>query len=103
MKFKLTYATMFDPPAEMDARFEAALAEVRAGLGAHYLLHIDGQDCPGAASQARHTPIDQRVLLGHFSRASSAQAEQASRVPDHQTVHARGNRLELPRLQIDDP
>jgi len=77
MKFELTYATMFDPPAEMDARFEAALVDVRIGLGKHHLLHIDGQDCSGAVSQARHSPIDQRVLLGHFSRASTAQAEQA--------------------------
>ena len=43
MKFELTYATMFDPPAEMDARFEAALAEVRGGLGARHLLHINGR------------------------------------------------------------
>ncbi len=77
MKFELTYATMFDPPAEMDARFEAALDDVRAGLGANHLLHINGHDCPGAVSEARHSPIDQRLLLGHFSRASTAQAEQA--------------------------
>ena len=57
MKFKLTYATMFDPPAEMDARFDAALADVRTGLGAHYLLHIDGQDYQGAVSQARYSGV----------------------------------------------
>ena len=27
--FKLTYSTMFDPPAELHARFEAALAKIR--------------------------------------------------------------------------
>jgi len=29
MTFTLTYSTMFDPPAEMHSRFEAALAELR--------------------------------------------------------------------------
>ena len=28
MNFKLTYATMFNPPAEMHTRFDAALAEL---------------------------------------------------------------------------
>ena len=30
MSFKLTYATMFDPPEELHQRFEAALARVAA-------------------------------------------------------------------------
>jgi len=42
MTFKLTYSTMFDPPEEMHARFEAALAEVRAGLGTTHPLHVRG-------------------------------------------------------------
>ena len=33
MDFKLTYATMFDPPAEFHERFEAALAKVGGSLG----------------------------------------------------------------------
>ena len=28
-KFKLTYATMFDPPEELHTRFEGALAELK--------------------------------------------------------------------------
>ena len=31
--FKLTYATMFNPPEELHTRFEEALATVKAGLG----------------------------------------------------------------------
>ena len=30
MNFKLTYATMFNPPAEMHTHFDAALAELNA-------------------------------------------------------------------------
>ena len=40
MSFKLTYATMFEPPAALHARFDAAVARVRERLGGrYYLLH----------------------------------------------------------------
>ncbi|MEO8364961.1 MAG: aldehyde dehydrogenase family protein [Pseudoxanthomonas sp.] len=77
MSFKLTYATMFDPPVELHERFEAALAEVERQLGGQHLLHVDGVDCPGAGSEQRHGPIDQRRLLGHFAVADAAQAGRA--------------------------
>ena len=77
MSFKLTYATMFDPPAEMHARFDAALAEVKAALGATHALHIAGVDRASAAHDARRSPIDQRCLLGHFPLASSDDANDA--------------------------
>ncbi len=31
--FKLTYATMFNPPEELHTRFDEALVMVKAGLG----------------------------------------------------------------------
>lgn len=77
MSYKLTYATMFDPPADLHVRFDAALAEIEAGLGAAYALHIEGKDCAGAASEQRRSPIDQRRVLGQFALADSAQANQA--------------------------
>src|SRR5207344_1541990 len=44
MSFKLTYATMFDPPEELHVRFEAALAGLRTRLGAEHALHVGGED-----------------------------------------------------------
>ena len=47
MEYKLTYSTMFDPPPALHERFEAALARVRAGLGAtHAQLHRRAQTTP---------------------------------------------------------
>ena len=40
MSFKLTYATMFDPPEELHQRFEAAMARVSASLGRRHPLYI---------------------------------------------------------------
>jgi 1-pyrroline-5-carboxylate dehydrogenase len=77
MRFKLTYATMFDPPAEMHAHFDAALAEVKAALGATHDLHIAGIDRASARHDARNSPIDQRCLLGNFPLASRNDADEA--------------------------
>ena len=77
MSYKLTYATMFDPPADLHLRFDAALAEVQAELGASHALYIDGKECAGADSEQRRSPIDQRRVLGTFALADAAQAAQA--------------------------
>ncbi|MGH8026074.1 MAG: aldehyde dehydrogenase family protein [Pseudoxanthomonas sp.] len=77
MSYKLTYATMFDPPADLHVRFDAALAGVEAALGATHALHIDGKDCAGADSEQRRSPIDRRRVLGRFALADAAQAGQA--------------------------
>src|SRR5437764_257164 len=69
MNFKLTYATMFNPPPEMHARFDAALAEINSGLGATHPLYIDGQDRVSASHDTRRSPIDQRRVLGRFPLA----------------------------------
>jgi len=67
MTFKLTYSTMFDPPEEMHTRFEAALAEVRKGLGADYRMYIDGADVGGDRPMSDNlSPVDRRVVLGRF-------------------------------------
>ena len=63
MSFKLTYSTMFDPPEEMHDSFEAALAEVRAGLGATHTMYIDGQDVAVELCAENRSPVDQRVIL----------------------------------------
>ena len=70
MSFKLTYATMFNPPADMHARFESALAEINRSLGAKHALYVNGEDRATASHDTRRSPIDQRRVLGHFPLAS---------------------------------
>ena len=77
MSFKLTYATMFDPPEELHQRFEAALAEVRSTLGTRYELYIGGRDVAGSATLDKYSPADSRVLLGRFAVADAALVERA--------------------------
>jgi acyl-CoA reductase-like NAD-dependent aldehyde dehydrogenase len=70
MNFKLTYATMFNPPAEMHTQFDAALAALNASLGATHALYINGEDRVSATHDTRRSPVDQRRILGHFPLAS---------------------------------
>lgn len=77
MTYKLTYSTMFDPPAEMHTQFDAVLREVRAGLGAKYALFIDGADAHTSMYRAKHSPIDRTLVLGHFSQATAQDAQRA--------------------------
>jgi 1-pyrroline-5-carboxylate dehydrogenase len=79
MSFRLTYATMFDPPEAMHERFDAALEVVRARLGARHLLHIDGADSGTSVHAARPSPIDRDLLLGEFAVADRGHAEAAMR------------------------
>ena len=37
--FKLTYATMFDPPEELHTLFEQVLADVKANFGQEYMFN----------------------------------------------------------------
>ncbi|HYL03399.1 MAG TPA: aldehyde dehydrogenase family protein [Steroidobacteraceae bacterium] len=77
MGFKLTYATMFDPPEELHQRFEATLARTLRALGARHGLHIGGEDRPAERSSPKMNPADNRQLLGEFAAAGAAEAEAA--------------------------
>ena len=77
MSFRLTYATMFDPPEAMHQRFEAAHATVRAGLGASHPLFIDGRDVDGDGVASRPSPVDTTLDLGRFALAGPVHVGQA--------------------------
>ena len=71
-QFRLTYSTMFNPPEALHQAFEAALLRVRNALGGTHLLHIDGRDVAAQEQYCTSSPIDTRLQLGNFQRASVA-------------------------------
>jgi 1-pyrroline-5-carboxylate dehydrogenase len=79
MSFRLTYATMFDPPAAMHERFDAALAVVRSQLGARHELFVNGSDLAAARYAPRSSPIDGALDLGEFPVAGRGDVEAAMR------------------------
>jgi 1-pyrroline-5-carboxylate dehydrogenase len=77
--FKLTYATMFNPPEELHVRFEEALANVRAKLGEEHAMIIGGQDRFADEKFEDRSPVDTNVVLGIFQKGTAADAEDAVR------------------------
>ncbi len=77
MSFRLTYATMFNPPEVLHERFDAALQTVSAGLGARHGLHLDGRDVEATAHAARYSPIDLDRRLGEFAIAGRKDVDTA--------------------------
>ncbi len=75
--FKLTYATMFDPPEAMHTRFEAALTRARSELGRDHPMLIDGKDRYAEAKFEDRSPIDAGWLLGTFQKGSVQDATDA--------------------------
>ena len=68
MNFKLTYASMFDPPESLHQSFEAALARLASQGPRDHALYIDGRDHAAAAMREKFTPIDRWPAAGPFCR-----------------------------------
>lgn len=75
--FRLTYSTMFDPPAELHERFDASLARLRPRIGGDYPQWIKGEARPGRTHFEVRSPIDRDWLLGRFARGSAQDAADA--------------------------
>ncbi len=75
--FKLTYATMFNPPEELHERFDEALEAVKARLGQEYGMIINGEDVFAAEKFESRSPANTDVVLGVFQKGTAEDAERA--------------------------
>jgi 1-pyrroline-5-carboxylate dehydrogenase len=75
--FKLTYATMFNPPEELHTRFEEALEQVRGKLGQEHGMIINGQDAFSDEKFDDRSPVDTDVVLGVFQKGTGEDATRA--------------------------
>jgi 1-pyrroline-5-carboxylate dehydrogenase len=79
MSFRLTYATMFNPPEAMHERFDAALETVAGRLGETHSLFINGTETAGSGLVPRTSPIDRDRQLGRFAVGDARHADAAVR------------------------
>jgi 1-pyrroline-5-carboxylate dehydrogenase len=75
--FKLTYATMFNPPEELHTRFDAALAAVRANLGQEYGMLINGAEAFAGTKFKSTNPSNTEEVLGYFQTGTAEDANTA--------------------------
>ena len=77
MSFKLTYATMFNPPEELHTRFSEAMAETKANLGQEYPMFINGEERYVDEKYKEYSPINTEMHLATFQKGSAKDAEDA--------------------------
>lgn len=75
--FKLTYATMFDPPDELHKSFDDAVTALKANLGKEYGMIIDGKDVFAEEKYKDHSPINTDWVLAVMQKGNSQHANQA--------------------------
>ncbi len=75
--FKLTYATMFNPPEELHTRYEEALARIRGKLGQEFAMIIDGEERTAAEKFEDRNPAKTDEVLGIFQQGSAQDAADA--------------------------
>ncbi|MFN8597369.1 MAG: aldehyde dehydrogenase family protein [Anaerolineae bacterium] len=75
--FKLTYATMFNPPESMHTSFDKAVAKFHAEMGKDVPMLINGQDRFIEAKFDDRSPINTEWLLGTFQKGGVAEGQEA--------------------------
>lgn len=77
--FRLTYATMFDPPEELHERYESAVKDIKSNMGQEFAMIIGGEEVLAEEKFENRSPINRDWLLGVFQRASNDQGLEALR------------------------
>ncbi len=75
--FRLTYATMFNPPEELHARFKQAVLKVKTELGREYGMLIGGQERFTKEKMSDNSPANSAMVLGIFQEGSATDAGEA--------------------------
>ena len=76
-KFKLTYATMFNPPEELHTMFDEAITDLKQNLGKEYAMIIRGEDKYASDKFEDRSPINTDVVLGTFQKGTENDARDA--------------------------
>jgi 1-pyrroline-5-carboxylate dehydrogenase len=75
--FRLTYATMFDPPEELHRHYERALVKLKSELGREYPLFIGGEKRHAVEKFEDRSPINADWVLGRFQKGGVDDAKAA--------------------------
>ncbi len=77
MAFKLTYATMFNPPEELHKGFDKAVANLKQNLGREWSMIIDNQDVFADEKWEDRSPVNTDWVLAVMQKGNALHASQA--------------------------
>ncbi len=72
--FRLTYATMFDPPEELHTRYEEEVAKLQANMGREFGMIIGGKERFADEKFESITPADTGQVLAVFQKGTGQDA-----------------------------
>ena len=75
--FKLTYATMFNPPEELHAGFDKAVEKLKANMGREYTMLIGGKEVLADEKFEDHSPVNVDWVLAKMQKGSAKHAQEA--------------------------
>jgi 1-pyrroline-5-carboxylate dehydrogenase len=75
--FKLTYATMFNPPEELHKGFDKAVEKLKANLGKEYGMIIDGKDVFADEKFEDRSPVNMDWVLARMQKGNATHANMA--------------------------
>ncbi len=77
MAFKLTYATMFNPPEELHKGFDDAVVKLKQNLGKEYGMIINSKDVFSDDKWDDHSPVNTDWVLARLQKGNASHAQQA--------------------------
>ncbi|HEX2697163.1 MAG TPA: aldehyde dehydrogenase family protein, partial [Anaerolineales bacterium] len=77
MAFKLTYATMFNPPEELHKGFDKAVADLKQNLGKEYGMIINNKDVFADDKWEDRSPVNTDWVLAKMQKGDATHANQA--------------------------
>ncbi|HEY9152719.1 MAG TPA: aldehyde dehydrogenase family protein, partial [Anaerolineales bacterium] len=77
MAFKLTYATMFNPPEELHKGFDKAVATLKQNLGKEWSMIIDNKDVFADEKWDDRSPVNAEWVLAKMQKGNAHHAHQA--------------------------
>jgi 1-pyrroline-5-carboxylate dehydrogenase len=75
--FKLTYATMFNPPEELHTGFDKAVEKLKKNLGKEYGMIINGKDVMADEKFEDRSPVNTDWVLARMQKGSARHAQEA--------------------------
>ena len=75
--FKLTYATMFNPPEELHTGFDKAVEKLKKNMGREYGMFINGKDVMADEKFDDHSPVNTDWVLAKMQKGNAKHAQEA--------------------------
>jgi 1-pyrroline-5-carboxylate dehydrogenase len=75
--FKLTYATMFNPPEELHVGFDKAVEKLKANMGQEYTMLINGKEVKSEEKFDDHSPVNTDWVLAQMQKGNATHAQAA--------------------------